>query len=190
MRLAVNAQRRTRRARSVGAALAIGLLALALRAAPLAAAEATATAAPSAVSAAAIPNAAGSGGLGLPLYGLFDPSRLTWSQSLSFGYSSGAGYGGTSGLYTSSFAYRIADPLRLKVDIGAHLTPAAHGYGQTQGVFLQGLSLDWRPFKNSVVHFQYQDCRSPLQWNGYSRYGYYGTDPFGFEPFGEPPSRN
>lgn len=190
MRLVANAQRSSRRAGGVSAALAIGVLAVALRAAPLSAAETAAVAAPPAVSVAAIPNAAGPGGLGLPLFSFFDPSRLTWSQSLAFGYSSGRGYGGTSGLYTSSFGYRIADPLHLRLDVGAHLSPGGLGAGQTQGVFLQGLSLDWRPSKNSVIRFEYQDYRSPLQWSGYSRFGHSGYDPYGFEPFGDPPSRN
>ena len=190
MRPVMEAQRGSRRAGGFAAALAVATLVLVLRAAPLAAAEAATPASPPAVSAPAIPNAAAGGGLGLPLFSFIDPSRLTWNQSLSFGYSTGGGYGGTSGLYTSSFGYRIADPLHLRVDIGAHLTPSGgRGMQQTQGVFLQGLSLDWQPFKNSVIHFEYQDYRSPLQWSGYSRYGQYGRPAYGFEPFGDP-SRN
>lgn len=180
MRLVVTPRIR-RRARGPALALAVLVLALALRAAPVAAE-------PPALASAALPGAAGPSRL-FPLSGLFDPSRLTWNQSLTFGFSSGSfGAGGSSGLYTSSFGYRLADPLRLRVDVGAHLTSGFRGSGSTQGVFLQGMSLDWRPSKNSVIRFEYQDMRSPLQW----RSRYYGAPGYlapGLEP-GDGPSLN
>lgn len=189
MRLVEGRSSRSGRVPALSLALAACVLALALRVAPVAAAEPVA-AAPPAVSAPAIPSAAAPSALGLPVSRLFDPSRLTWSQSLTFGYSGGSGFGGSSGLYTSSFGYRIADPLRLRVDVGAQLTSGFRGMGQDPSIFLQGLTLDWQPFKNSFIRIQYQDYRSPLQGMGYSPYGFYGPARYGFEPFPDSPSRN
>ncbi len=190
MRHMASSQRTSRRASGIALALAVVVLAVSLRALPVAAAEPAATTPPAAISAAAIPGAASHGGL-LPLGGLFDPSRLTWNQSLTFGVSSGSRWGGTSGLYTSSFNYRLANPLNLRVDIGAQLTSGMRGFGQSQGgVFLQGMSLDWRPSKNSFIRFIYQDRRSPLQWGSDPMDGYYRPSPFVSSPYADPPSMN
>jgi hypothetical protein len=129
------------------------------------------------------------GGL-LPLGSLFDARRLTWNQSLTFGFSSGAGYNGSAGLYTSSFGYRLANPLNLRLDVGASLSPGFRGMGQTQGIFLQGMSLDWQPSKSSFIRIMYQDRRSPLQWGGNPGYGFYNPGYYGPGYYGDPFSRN
>jgi len=107
---------------------------------------------------------------------LFDPSRFSISHSMQFGYTSGGGYGGSSGLWTSSVGYKIRNNTMLRVDVGAHMNPAFGGEGGTQkGIFLQGATLDWKPTNNSLVRFEYRDVRSPLQYG----YGGYGS-PFGY----------
>ena len=113
---------------------------------------------------------------------IFDPSRLSISNSMVFGYSTG-GYGyasGTSGLFTSSLGYRVANNAALRVDVGAHVNPAFGGSGNDKGIFLQGAALDWRPTRNSLVRVEYRDMRSPLQ----SPYGYGG---YGFNGYGSNP---
>jgi hypothetical protein len=126
----------------------------------------------------------GGSGIGSPLFGWFDKSRLTWNQSMQFGFSSGSGYAGPAGLYTSSFGYRIANPLNLKVDVGAHYTPGASGFSNPQataGLFVQGVTLDWRPGGNSLIRFSYQNVQSPLQYG-------YGYNPYrsGLRPVSSP----
>lgn len=113
---------------------------------------------------------------------LFDPTRFSIHNSMTFGYQSGGGFGGSSGLFTSSLGYRLRPNASLHVDVGAHMNPAFGG-GETQkGIFLQGAALDWRPSTNSLVRFEYRDVRSPLQagW-GYGGFGGYGYgSPYGY----------
>lgn len=166
-----------------GRLLAVLVLALVLSAGPVSAegtTGGTAAASPTALRSSAVPGF-GSPGLGLPLFHFLDSDRLTWNQSLTFGYTSGGSYQGTAGLYTSSFGYRVSDPLRLRLDLGAHVTPGFRGSPATQGVFLQGLSLDWRLAHNSFLHVSYQDMRSPLMWRGLG-WGSSPFDPLGVEP--------
>lgn len=103
--------------------------------------------------------------------GLFDPSKLSISNTLRFGASSGGPMNGTAGLFTSSLGYRLKPNMALSVDVGAHINPA-YGYeGMSKGVFLQGAAFSWKPSANSLFRVEYQDLRSPLQY-GYSGYGY------------------
>jgi hypothetical protein len=110
---------------------------------------------------------------------IFDPSRLSISNSMVFGYSTGGyGYGGgTAGLFTSSLGYRISNRAALRVDVGAHVNPAFGGNSTDKGIFLQSAAFDWRPTRNSLVRLEYRDMRSPLQ-SGYGSNGYgYGANP-------------
>ena len=184
--------------RRLGASVAAVVLVLCLRVAPLSAADAPATAAaPPVVSAPAVPAAAASSAL--PLGAFFDPSRVSFRQSLTIGASTGGDFKGTAGLYTASFGYKIANPLRLDLDLGAAYSPGgmrssfgASSYNPAMnGLFLQGLSLDWRPNRTSIIRFSYRDRRSPLQWRSYGAYpGYYDSPPpFGLTEYAEP-SRN
>jgi hypothetical protein len=140
----------------------------------------------------------GSGGGVGSLFGWFDKSRLSWNQSFQMGFSSGSGYRGPAGLYTSSFGYRLANPLNLRVDIGAHYTPGGNGFSNPQasaGLFVQGVTLDWRPGGNSLVRFSYQNLQSPLQYgygfaNPYQRYSHAPIASPDDPSFGEPPSGN
>ncbi len=117
---------------------------------------------------------------------IFDPSRLSISNSMVFGYSSG-GYGfssGSAGLFTSSLGYRIAGNAALHVDVGAHMNPAFGGGDTQKGIFLQSAAFDWKPTRNSLLRVEYRDMRSPLQ----AGYGYgngYGAGPGGWgAPYG------
>ena len=105
---------------------------------------------------------------------IFDPSRLSISNSMVFGYSTGGyGYGGTAGLFTSSLGYQISNNTALHVAVGAHVNPAFGGNGTDKGIFLQSAAFDWRPTRNSLLRIEYNDMRSPLQ-PGYG-YGGYGN---------------
>jgi hypothetical protein len=147
------------------------ILALLLAAAPVRAEDLQASANP--VYSGISTSAPRSGGL-LPS-SLFDPSRFSISNSLVFGYSSGAsrfGYGnGSAGLFTSSLGYRLKSNMALHVNVGAHMNPAFGGGATQKGIFLEGASFDWRPSGNSLLRVEYRDVRSPLQW-GYSPYDY------------------
>jgi hypothetical protein len=121
------------------------------------------------------------GGL-LPL-SLFDPGRFSIRNSLEFGYSTGgSAYGlanGSAGLFTSSLGYKLTKTMGLAVDVGAHMNPAFDRSGTSQGVFLEGAKLDWRPSASSLIRVEYRDYRSPLQ----NPYGFGNYDALGFGPY-------
>jgi hypothetical protein len=184
----------SRAARPLGLMIAAVALSFALYAMPVHADEA-APATPPAYAAAAVPGLPSSAGL--PLGAFYDPTRMSFHQSLEIGASTGGLYRGTAGLYTASFGYKLANPLLVHLDLGAAYSPSvntASPFGTASynpgfsGLFVKNFSLDWRPGANSLVRFSYQDMRSPLQWGPYGGYGY-APSPFGYSGF-EQPSRN
>jgi hypothetical protein len=98
----------------------------------------------------------------------FDPSRLKFSTSMSFG----TGYGGQSQtLQTMSFRYHFEAPVTMAVSLG---NTWGTGFEGKNNFFLEGLQLTYQPTKNTVFHIDYRDMRSPLQ------YGYRGhASPYG-----------
>ncbi len=107
----------------------------------------------------------------------FDASRLHMSSTIAVG----SGWGTTSALQSTSFAYQFRAPLALNVTLGNQLGTGLSGRGAS--FFLQGLDLSWKPTGNSLVRFQFQDLRSPLQYG----YGYgFANDPYGHGLVGGP----
>jgi hypothetical protein len=98
----------------------------------------------------------------------FDPGRLHMSSTISVG----SGWGTTSALQTTSFLYQFRAPVAMSVTLGNELGTGNVGRGAS--FFLQGLDLSWRPSGNSLVRFQFQDLRSPLQYGYGNGYGYAG----------------
>jgi hypothetical protein len=188
----------SRAVRPVGVFVAVVVLSLALHAVPVRADEVT-LANPPVNAAAAVPGAASGSPSSLPIGAFYDPTRMSFHQTLEFGASTGGAYRGTAGLYTASFGYKLANPLRLHLDLGAAYTPSVNtgGYGAAaaynpgfSGLFVKNLSLDWRPGANSLVRFSYHDVRSPLQYGPFGTpYGAYYNSPWGYDDF-EQPSHN
>ncbi|MGH7726893.1 MAG: hypothetical protein ACREOU_15835 [Candidatus Eiseniibacteriota bacterium] len=111
---------------------------------------------------------------------LFDPSRFSIRNSFTYGYTSGGGFKGSAGLFTSSLGYVLKPNMRFAVDVGAHINPAFSGEEVQKGIFLQGAAFDWNPTRNSLVRIEYRDLRSPLQYGGYG--GYWGHPSYGYMP--------
>jgi hypothetical protein len=101
---------------------------------------------------------------------LFDPSRLKMSQSYSLGYYSGGGQSGSIGYYLNSLEYSFSNPLKIRVDLGFMHSPSSlfSRNSSPSGVFVPGVSLDWRP--SSLFHIML-DYRQVPVYNGYN--GYY-----------------
>lgn len=88
--------------------------------------------------------------------GLLDFSRFDLSHSVSFGYSSGTGGSRSGGLWLTRLGYRVSDPLRVSVDVGATLDPSGQGaFLSEKSFFLKGFNLDYRPSKHFLVHVSY-----------------------------------
>jgi hypothetical protein len=185
----------SRAVRPIGIFLAAVVLTFALHAMPVRADDAM-PASPPVNAAASVPGAVSGSPSSLPIGAFYDPTRMSFHQSIEIGASTGGLYRGTAGLYTASFGYKLANPLQMHLDLGAAYTPQVNlgTYGAASynpgfsGLFVKNLSLDWHPGANSLVRFSYQNVRSPLQ------YGYGALDspyytPFGYSGF-EQPSHN
>jgi hypothetical protein len=108
---------------------------------------------------------------------LFDPSKLKMHQSYTLGYYSGAGGSGSVGYYLNSIEYNFSNPLKVRLDLGFLHNPSSilSGNSSRAGVFVPGVSLDWRPA--SSFHFMLDFRQMPAfnygGYNGYFNPGYW-----------------
>ncbi len=94
--------------------------------------------------------------VGLLNSGLIDLSRLDVSNSLSFGYSSSSAFGSQSaGLWNTRFGYRLSDPLKITVDLGATLNTNGDELLNEKSFFLGGFNLDYRPSDHFQLNISY-----------------------------------
>lgn len=116
---------------------------------------------------------------GLLNSGLVDLSRLELSHSLSYGFSSSSGYGDRSGgLWLTRASYRISNPLKLAVDVGAVLDPTGGGpIMDENSFFLRGVELNYQPSKNFQLNVSYQNLPAKVQ--SVLPFGGYGYRPWG-----------
>lgn len=102
--------------------------------------------------------------------GLLDLSRLDVSHSLSYSFASGSRMGSRSGgLWLTELGYRISDPLRISVDVGATInTTGNEPLFNEKNIFLSGFNLDYSPSNKFRLNISY--VNSPP--NGPSDYWY------------------
>ncbi len=113
-------------------------------------------------------------GLGIQGISLFDPSRMTFSHSLSSSYMASGSNGVMQNLFMETIGYRISDPLSLTVNMGYLNQPystfqQSPGF-QSSGAFIGSAALTWRPRQNMFLH---------LEVGNIPTYGGYGSNPFG-----------
>ena len=104
----------------------------------------------------------------------FDPSRLHFSTTVSVG--SGWGGSGTNALQVTRMTYQFGAPLAIRVGVGNTFGgPSRQAFGQRSelmnSTFLEGFEMAYRPNPSFQINIQYQDVRSPLQYNPYYGYG-------------------
>lgn len=93
---------------------------------------------------------------GLLNSGLIDLSRFDMRHGLTYSFSSGSGFRSNSaGLWQTEIGYRISDPLRVSVGVGAAITPGGESLFNERSLFLQGFNLDYTPSKNFRLHVSY-----------------------------------
>jgi len=121
---------------------------------------------------------------GLLNSGLLDFSRFDVHNSLSYSFSSSSQFGSSSaGLWLTEFGYRVSDPLRLSVAVGATLDPSSESLFSEKNIFLRGFNLDYRPSRNFQLNVSYVNTPpAAAQALGYSGWPYAG----GIRPFGSP----
>ncbi len=111
-------------------------------------------------------------GLAIPHW--FDPSRLHVSTMVSMG-TSGWGAPGMNAMQVTTLSYSFKAPLAMSVSVGNAWGPnTAPG---SQSFFLEGFRLAYQPSPSFLFQVQYQDLRSPLQ---FQQYGFRGRGPWGF----------
>lgn len=99
----------------------------------------------------------------------FDPSRLHFTTTVSFG----TGWGGASeGMQVTSLRYQVANPLAVKVSVGNLFGQSAAMNGSS--MFLEGLQVAYRPHPSFQINVDYRNIRSPLQYSYYSGFGPFG----------------
>ena len=94
----------------------------------------------------------------------FDPSRLHVSSMVSVG-SSSWGSRGTSALQVTTLSYSFKAPVAMSVSVGNAWGANTPRGGQS--LYLQGFSLAYQPSRTMQFQIQYQDLRSPLQYQPY-----------------------
>ena len=105
--------------------------------------------------------------------GLLDFSKITFDHSVSMNYVSGSNNSSMMGEYVCGLNYRIAEPLSLKMEIGAFNIPySSYNLPDSKegDVYLKSATLDYRPNDKMRFKVEFRDFR-----NDY--YNYY--DPFG-----------
>lgn len=99
----------------------------------------------------------------------FDPSRLHVTAEMNYG--TGGWNGAGTGLQVTRFDYRFSAPLAMRVSVGNAFGAGVQNSGQ---FFLEGLDVQYQPWKSLTIQVNYRDLRSPLQ---YGMYGY-GAGPW------------
>lgn len=121
--------------------------------------------------------------VGLLRSGLLDFSRFDVSHSLTYGVSSSSTFGTRSGgLWLTELGYRISDPLRVSVDVGAVIDPSGDGpLFSEKNVFLRGFNLDYQPSKSFRLNISY--LNTPPNAASVLGYDYPGAG-LGYRPYG------
>jgi hypothetical protein len=104
----------------------------------------------------------------------FDPSRLHVSSMVSVG-SSGWGSRGTSALQVTTLNYSFKAPVAMSLSLGNAW--GANTARSGRPFYLQGFSLAYQPSRTMQFQVQYQDLRSPLQ---YQPSGFGAPGPWGY----------
>ncbi len=111
--------------------------------------------------------------------GLFDPARFSMRHSYSFSYMLMSGRNMGVGMYTNSMFYKVSDPLDVRVDVSFIHSPFNSLGRQLQDnlnkIFINRAEVNYRPFDNMLIQFQYRQLP-------YSVYGGYYS-PYRYNPF-------
>ena len=118
------------------------------------------------------------------LFGWFDASRFSMRHSMSFSVMSFGGQSMSLGTYTNSMAYQITDNLDARADVSMSYAPGNSPFmsfnsknKNFSGLYLSNAELNYRPWDNLKVQFQY---RQLPYGSFYSPFGGYWSRGDGF----------
>lgn len=114
---------------------------------------------------------------------LFDPSRLTVNNSVSFGAMTGGGAGSlqSQSLYTTMMRYQFTKPVTLNLNFSLPIHSTFSPMQNLNQGNLQSLdyfksvpfemSLSWKPTENTSLHFSIVKPAGNGYYPGYSQWG-------------------
>ncbi len=118
-------------------------------------------------------------------FGLLDPDRFHMRHSLSYNYLSAGGTGLSLANYTNSMFYNIAEPLDVRFDVTLQGSPFGPTAGANRGdlnkIYLSRAELNYRPWENVFLQFQYRELPYSAFRNPFDPF-YYGS-PWGDREF-------
>ncbi len=94
--------------------------------------------------------------------GWFNPARFHMQQSLSMSYQSIGGQGLSLGTYTNSMSYEFTDNLMARADVSMSYSPSnsfanfGQGRNNLSSLYLSRAQLDYKPWQNVLIQFQYR----------------------------------
>jgi acetyltransferase-like isoleucine patch superfamily enzyme len=110
----------------------------------------------------------------------FDPSKLSMKHSYSLSYYSGNGRSGSIGYFMNSIEYAVANPLKIRFDIGYLHSPTSmiskNSSITDNGVIVPGVAIDWRPTDNMRFHIDIRQVPATNTLNDYRRNYYQWED--------------
>lgn len=120
------------------------------------------------------------------ILGFINPKNFAIQHSFNMSYGSYGGANVSLASYTATLSYKVRDNLKVSADISMQYSPyASIGSNRLEnqafqnsfnGINLSRVSLDYQPFKNMYISFNYINMKNnPL--------GYYGYGPYGYGPY-------
>ena len=110
---------------------------------------------------------------GLNGLGLLNSDRIHFAHALSFSYASNSQESVGYGLWQGRLSYKLSNPLRVSVDVGAVLNPMGGGPMLSQeSIFLGGFNLEYQPSRNFKINISYVNTPPSARLPG--RYAYTG----------------
>lgn len=122
-----------------------------------------------------------SGGL---ILGFINPKNFSISHSINLSYQTLGNSSVSLSSYTATLSYKVLENMKLSADVSMQYSPYAsigssnpalnkEFQNSFNGINLSRVSLDYRPFKNMFISFDYINNRNNLYW--YDNYYYYNN---------------
>lgn len=124
------------------------------------------------------------------LFGFLNSENFSMRHSIGMSYSSFAGQGIALGTYTNSMMYRFSEDLNVQFDASIVHSPYStlgkEFQNDLSGIYISRAALNYRPWKDFSIHFQYNQYPGSYYYNPFSGYynrgSYANYDPF-YNPF-------
>jgi hypothetical protein len=131
-----------------------------------------------------IKNGITNGSSGTNFLGFLNADNFRMRHTFSLSYTTFGGNGISLGTYTNSMYYKLMDNMNVQADISMTYSPYSsfgkESQNQLSGIYLSRAAINYSPFKNMQVTFQYRNLPYGSYYYSpfYSGFGNYYYDPF------------